>query len=305
MMRASAPTVPVAKDPLGPLTELQGTWVGKGFNLIALPTFDKSVNKFRLKLNATTETLKFESIGGPIPNRGNLQPDVNLFGVHYLQSVDDANGEGALHLEPGIFLNVPPTTVPPVKTNTIVRMATIPHGDSLLAQGDGFEVNGGPVIDIADSTPFTLGPKGNRINDTNPAYLAQYTNPILPPNIPIEAVANPNVLLTNAIKGQKIIKTVVLRVHATPVGGINGTPVTAKPGDVGGIVNIPFVVSNANANSMSSIFWIETVQEKGGNKFMQLQYTQTVILDFPVPGPNGKPVDIKWPHISVATLIKR
>jgi hypothetical protein len=47
---------------------------------------------------------------------------------------------------------------------------------------------------------------------------------------------------------------------------------------------------------MNSIFWIETVQRPDGSQFLQLQYTQTVLLVF-----DG----IVWPHISVATLIKR
>ena len=47
---------------------------------------------------------------------------------------------------------------------------------------------------------------------------------------------------------------------------------------------------------MSAIFWVEKVEDATGNVFMQLQYTQTVILDF---------IGIKWPHISVATLVKQ
>ena len=116
--------------------------------------------------------------------------------------------------------------------------------------------------------------------------------------IPAGAVANPNVVLLDAIADQKIVSTTVLSVSANPVGGINGTPISppSKPAQVGGIVNIPFVVANANANSFSAIFWIETVENDDGTKFMQLQYTQTVILEF---------LDLKWPHVSVATLIKQ
>lgn len=117
-------------------------------------------------------------------------------------------------------------------------------------------------------------------------------------------IANPNLVLTNALAaqqaaGQKVIETTVLQVNANPVGGINGTPVTppSKPDLVGGIDNIPFVDTNANANSFSAIFWIEVVEDSADqSKFVQLQYTQTVILEF---------VGIKWPHISVATLVKQ
>ena len=43
----------------------------------------------------------------------------------------------------------------------------------------------------------------------------------------------------------------------------------------------------------TAIFWIETVKNPDGTTFLQLQYTQRVLLVF-----NG----LVWPHISVATL---
>jgi hypothetical protein len=295
--RATPPSAAVAHPALGLLAELPGTWMGSGFNLISLP--DKHDNKpFRLKLNATMETLRFSSIGGPIPNRGSGQDDIEFFGVHYLQLINDAHDHGALHLEPGIWLNIGPTDDPKAGPS-VVRLATIPHGDSLLSQGISLKVQGGPKIEVADSTPFTLDAvTGARKNDTNPQYLAPFNTTPLPAGVPAGAIANPNIVLTDAINGQKIIETVVLSVSATPVGGINGTPISPpnKPSDVGGIVNIPFVLKNANANAFSAIFWIETVEHRDGYRFLQLQYTQTVILDF---------IGLKWPHISVATLVKR
>ncbi len=300
-VRASAPSH-IVQDRLGPLAELPGSWLGKGFNLTSLP--DKQHNqKFRLMLNATQENLTFTAISAPIPNRGNLQDDISFLGLHYLQSVHDAVTVEGLHIEPGLWLNLPATTAP-MAGPSVARLSTIPHGDSVLAQGNFLVVEGGPQIGVADSTPFTLGPDGARINDTSDVYLAPYKNAVPPPGIPAEAIANPNIMLQAAIEGQNIVKTVVLIVHASPVGGINGSPVTPEPGAVGGIVNIPFIVANANANSMSAIFWIEWVENTDGSFFLQLQYTQTVILDFPVPGPDGNLIDIKWPHISVATLIK-
>ena len=61
-------------------------------------------------------------------------------------------------------------------------------------------------------------------------------------------------------------------------------------------MNIPFVVANANVTQFDAIFWIERVRQPDGSHFMQLQYTQTVILNF---------LGINWPHISVATLVKQ
>lgn len=45
-----------------------------------------------------------------------------------------------------------------------------------------------------------------------------------------------------------------------------------------------------------SIFCIEKVENPDCRQFMQLQYTQTIMLDF---------LDINWPHIAVATLVKQ
>jgi hypothetical protein len=300
--RASAPFDALHAQ-LGPLTELPGTWVGRGFNLIALPNFANG-NKplpFRLKLSDTRETLNFSSIGGPIPNRGETQPDIFFVGVHYFQQISDAVTLAGMHLEPGMWLNLPPT-LPNGNDPSVARMATIPHGDALVAQGalinGGKPIPGGPRIEVVDPLPFTLAPNGDRIDDPNPIYIAPYKNPVnLPPGITTDIVLNPNQLLLNDIKGQNIIETTVLRVDANPLANLNGPlPPSSPPAPLGGITNIPFVNTNAKATTMSAIFWIEKVEDSTGSVFMQLQYTQTVILDF---------IGIKWPHVSVATLVKQ
>ena len=268
---------------LGPLMELPGTWVGSGFNLIARP--DKHDNKpFFLELNATRETLSFTQIGAPIPNRGTGQDDIFFLGVHYLQQISDAVGNAALHLEPGMWLNIPATT-DPVAPASVARLATIPHGDALLAQGSSLDVQGPPQIAAVSSTPtFSTGPNAGQ--PVTGAYLDPFTTTPLPPGIPAGAIANPNLVLTDAISKQKIVETTVLIVSTT----------TQIGGSAGGIENIPFVVQNANATSMSATFWIEKVQrEDGVGTFLQLQYTQKVILNF---------LGIDWPHVQVATLVK-
>jgi hypothetical protein len=58
-----------------------------------------------------------------------------------------------------------------------------------------------------------------------------------------------------------------------------------------GAEDIPFLGPNATVGQFSAIFWIETV-EYDGRQFLQLQYTQTVLLNF---------ADLSWPHVSVAT----
>jgi hypothetical protein len=294
----AAPPIASVLPQLGHLSNLPGTWVGSGFNLIALP--DKHDDKpFRLKLSATKETLSFTTVGAPIPNRGSAQDDISFLGLHYFQQVSDAVTNEALHLEPGLWLNLPSTTAP-LQAPSVVRLSAIPHGTSVLAQGTSLSVDQGPTIARADSTPFKLDPAtGARQNDDNAKYLAPFTATSAPAGIPAEAIADPNVVLTNAIKGQKILKTEVLSVSAMPIAGINGTqvvPPSAKDPASGGILNVPFVTANANANSFAAIFWIETVEGPDGSEFLQLQYTQTTILEF---------LGLKWPHISVATLIKQ
>jgi hypothetical protein len=51
---------------------------------------------------------------------------------------------------------------------------------------------------------------------------------------------------------------------------------------------------NASANQVEATFWIESIAARDDRPaFMQLQYTQTVMLDF---------ATLHWPHITVATL---
>lgn len=297
LFRAAAPSA-TTQAQLGPLAELLGNWVGKGFNQVSLPGNPDPSLIFRLTLNATTETLTFDTAGGLIPDRGlGVNNDIFYLGLRYLQEVTDATTNELIHLEPGLWLNLPATTSPSTSP-TVARLGTIPHGDALLAQGNFFTVDGGPQIGTADTTPFTLDPTtGARQNVTSAQYLAPFTSTSLPPGIPTGAIANPNILLTEAIQGQNIVNTVVLSVAANPIGGINGTPIAPPnaPNNVGAITNIPFVNANPNPNSFSAIFWIETVQNPDGSQRLQLQYTQTVIFDF-----DG----LKWPHVSVATLVK-
>ena len=91
-------------------------------------------------------------------------------------------------------------------------------------------------------------------------------------------VNDPNSLLTNDIQGQKITRTIVLEVAST-----RRPPSTYRSSG-----------RNAAMAGFSAIFWIETVEGADGD-YLQLQYTQTVLLNF-----NG----LSWPHVSAATLLK-
>jgi hypothetical protein len=302
--RASGPltTLP-SQNKLGLLGDLPGTFLGTGFNLIARPA--KHDNQpFFLEVNATQEILEFANIGGDIPNRGSVQDDLFLHGLRYLQRVADCEQHTAIHLEPGLWLHVPATTAPdPVTPETYVRQATIPHGDSVLAQSTFFTtVNGGPQISPVDSTPFTGDIPDLNSSPANPVTNVDYLRPYRETPLPTEClpagldaaetIKNPALVLQAAISSQNIVETVVIQISTASVQN-------------GGIVNIPFVVQNANATRLDAIFWIEKVADPlivdPPGEYIQLQYVQRVILAFPPAV--GAPI-IQWPHISVATLVK-
>ena len=273
---------------MGPLTDLAGTWVGTGFSLVSLPDFDPNPPStgplpFRIRLSSTIEVLEFTPIGGAVPNRGSTgQLDISIFGLRYLQRIADAATNEALHIEPGFWLNVPATTVPPGSAS-VVRQGSIPHGNSLLALGTALTVSSGPEINPVSSIPTKNPPIPPALAS---GYLTPFNNPPLPPGFKPPFVGNLNLALEEAILGQDIIQTVVLPIStAAPAAG----PAT----QVGGIINMPFDVANADATKLDAIFWIETVRQPDGSTFLQLQYTQTVILHF---------LEIDWPHISGATL---
>lgn len=320
LFRAGGSVATAAKN-RGLLKDLPGRWQGKGFNMIARPTHgDPAHPVFFLQLNATSETLEFTSIGGDIPNRGSVEPTRLLHGVHYLQTVTDCADGSGIHKEPGIWIRVPgpvdgdievdPTTDPDPhpEDDTYVRLATIPHGDSLVAQSTAaFRVPQGPQIDAVTTFPFPLTDPIPGLNDvthavdTNPRYTAPFTTSALPAEcLPagLDAAAtikDPTEVLRAQIAGQTITDTVVLVISTSFPDP--RTPPLSSPQQLQGIVNIPFVISNATATQMDAIFWIEKVQSTNASDghFLQLQYVQRVILDF---------AGLHWPHVSVATLVK-
>lgn len=289
--------------PLGPLTAFTGNWTGRGFNAIfrpnntTTPTFPPplSTSDNVLELNLTQESLSFSPNLFSIPNRGSgTQKDLFLNGVPYLQTVNDVTSPPAngIHFEPGMWLSVPASTNPnePV---TIARMASIPHGTTIVAQGVVLAtVQGGPDIKPVGMTPFPPATPATPITPPFPSQTATNANtPRLPQNLApfiaagtiTQAILNdPNTLLRNQIHNQTITETVVIGISthpATPLffGPLPGgaTPATQPPplpapGFAGGTDNIAFlqglaappptgVGPNAQSVQMDAVFWIETV----------------------------------------------
>ncbi|HEY0035062.1 MAG TPA: heme-binding protein [Longimicrobium sp.] len=280
---------------LGPLSMLPGTWTGQGFNNIWRPFHDptNAANDHFLELNLTDETLEFTPIPGTIPNRGLLQPDITMAGVNYLQQISDQNTLQGLHFEPGMWLNVPATTNPKEPV-TVARLASIPHGTVMLAQGT-FSPSpqpGPPEFPVVEITPFQVGNPNAKVPFPNESTLSNPSDFRSPPaaikGITQGMVDNPNSVLQAAIAGQTILQTITLHVTSLP------TPVAG-----GGTANTAFLQGaapgggNADAAQVEATFWIETVQGQDGQNFLQLQYSQRVLLDFN---------HLSWPHFSVATL---
>lgn len=362
---------------LGLLAELAGTWEGHGFNLIARPDFEGNANLY-LQLNQTKETLKADPISSAIPNRGFGQQDIELFGLTYLDKISDTFTGGALHIEPGIWVTQPPTNYPPETpggqsgAQIIARMASIPHGNSLLAQGVAAPFTGAPILKTAtaqyngsafpsfNSTPFPIPPSGlptlnaagssEKLSAPVAPGFQQYdlsiaesaanprtpfgTDPADPPlpanlnGVPMQDVVNDPILLL-----QKVVQDQVAAGHTFEGTVLNiatqakvqffqkpnskpGDPtVTVSPANgAGGIENILFLEGgepigskgpNADTALVYATFWLERVSHAKRRPFMQLQYAQMVILNFPILlVPAGKSPLLGWPHISVGTLRK-
>jgi len=358
-VKAPAPAPP---PPLGPLTAFVGDWVGNGFNTIFRPDSTATPTVLPtpvppsplprdniLELNLTSESLSFSPSLGSVPNRGTAaQSDIFLNGVPYLQTINDITIHGesvGIHVEPGIWIHVPATTVPGLD-ESITRMASIPHGATIEAQGTSLSVAGPPTIAPVDITPFTIGSSPLKKitfpsqTASNPATLRipQDLGPFITRGTITQAMLDdPNSLLRGHISKQKIINTTAIIISTAPPPPPQSLPFG------GGVDNIAFLLGqadasapNAKAQQMTAIFWIETVEEvirvppyKVGRPpilikakpsapgqrvptfsvtppfdlekerqitvtFTQIQYTQTVFLNF---------AGLTWPHVSVNTLV--
>jgi len=275
-------------DPLGPLSALPGTWKGKGFNAIWRP-HHPGQDRF-LELNLTNETIVFSKINGAIPNRGLQMHDINMHGITYMQQISEASGGTGLHVEPGIWATVPATS-DPNEPSTVVRMASIPHGTTILAQGITEFHQGGPQnIPNNNILPFPIGGGAPiqfaelNLSQSSPFRFAS-------PGVTQAMVNNPNGVLQSVIQGKPMKNRTFIQVstkHQPIAGGGTANTAFLAAGSLGG---------NAKAVEVDATFWIETLPGGQGNPDqLQLQYTQLVLLNF-----NG----LSWPHVTVATLQKQ
>ena len=153
------------------------TFAGTGYNTIWRPRSKKPIlpivagNKPDvLELNLTAETMAFSKSLGDVPNRGvTEQADLMLKGISYVQRVgafenpetgsNDSPNPVGIHFEPGLFMFVPKSeNNPRGQPATINRMASVPHGTTINAQGQvPTQRAGRPNMDVESINPFTLG----------------------------------------------------------------------------------------------------------------------------------------------------
>ncbi len=307
---------------LGPLAPLVGKWEGKGtgWNMIALP-FKDTVNPkipFRILMNQYDEKLNFSTVGDKIPNRGRTE-DQEVATLDYQQVVTQIDAEdfphsglagpagSDIHHEPGLWIHVKDGQ-PTINGINIARLASVPHGNSVLATGTAKQVDGMPEILGISALPFgrfeSIGqtsPDEYDFRDPNDEYLSPYKHYIDNPymgkvtGVPLFPGFTPrdmNQILNFANKGVDIVKTTVLNVDSTR--------------EHGGIKNMPFVQREAEPVSMRSTFWLQQLKEKDkyGNPKLRLQYSQVVMLDFFDNREDQMPGRAQWPHISINTLEK-
>ena len=307
---AAAVSEPAA-NPLGKLAGLAGRWTGEGFNVIWRPHHPVEgplLGDHILELNRTIEQLDFEEIPGDIPNRGLLQRDIPLHGLTYLQQISDANERDdhgnpkGQHTEPGLWVVVPQTRHPR-EPETVARLASIPHGTTILAQGTAQGPDPGPPPDPPPVSikPFPIGhPRFKQdLVEQNLREDGQFRIPRHPERhgITQQMVNNPHSFLTHPPPA--IVPGPAAGPHTSPVATTTTLQVSTHdrslPG--GGAANIAFLTGTDKPNAVTSFvtatFWLQTFE--GASHPRRLQYSQLVLLDF-----HG----FSWPHVTVATLRK-
>ena len=333
------------EESLGPLKMLPGTWAnvrpehrldgnlfkgqgtmqgqgkspfdGRGWNLIALPFAEAGQRRnYRILMNQYNEVLKFDLIDDKVPNRGitvtrpAAPADQLVAALDYEQMIaqiaakdisesGDAGDPGLpIHHEPGFFLHMRNQTTDDLN---IARLATIPHGNAVTALGESGSIEGAPNIQALSGLPE--GVSNNILESvkhaTDPSsYLFPYNQFMQNPfkgvlegtSFPGFSPENANALLKLGLP-DNVVNTTVLPTDTEILEA--------------GIVNIPFVVRQADAAEMKSTFWIMELDERDekDRPRLVLAYSQFIFLDF-FNRLDGRPGLIRWPHISINMMEK-
>jgi len=276
---------------LGPLAALIGTWVStpqNGFNVMPIPEATAK-NGFILKNFYYYEEITFSAISEKVANRGGTD-EQDCYTIFYEQRVFFSDGpqkDQLVHAENGTWLHLvktqqklgavgfdpmpsppAPNPVPPQDPETaIVKQVSVPHGNSILANGSFTIFNGAPSIPDVNTLPIGA-PKGfDELYGPNVA-----NNPNINPN----AVLQATLALTPA---DSVVRTTFIDVDSD---------------NNGDVLNIPYMRSHINVSRFTNQLWLEELT----SGIVQMQYSQNITLDFPQPDGSV----IQFPHIVANTL---
>lgn len=279
---------------------------------------------------------------GRTPDSDTGKLDQTIVALNYFQKITQIDSDDfpktdlherfngkPIHKEPGLWLHMTDHETTGIN---IARLGTIPHGNSFLAAGrfrengtnpdiiknpnelelrrfipniNGVVVGGGENPEEIDLEPIVDSNTGEIIIDYFKPYRHFHENPYKgKENIsgfsgfePVHTTKLLEHALLKVLSSIGKIKRVMrLRVDSTlDHAGVNRFTHN-------GIVNIPFVVREADATAMNSTFIIYEVEdsETGKNRHF-MQYAQNVILDF-IGRPDGHPGRARWPHVSINTM---
>jgi hypothetical protein len=192
---------------------------------------------------------------------------------------------------------VPPTTEPAEAQTIYTRMASIPHGVTVNAQGislgrktgkpdfNNIKVNINPFFIGQAQQPSAPGTRffpSQTAATPQTARIPQDLTPFINAGtITQDMIDNPNVVLQKEIASQDMESFVTLIVTTDSAGKLPtpppnpanppAAPVTTPPGFAGGPAEIAFLTgdnnippqnANAHAFKFTAVFWIETVRER-------------------------------------------
>lgn len=266
------------------MTDLRGRWVGEGINTLWVPSRADSnpvtpppmynpdpsgppKPQPRFVASRTTETLVISEPLGDVPNKG-AEDEINESASAYSDHVYDENGK-LVHAETGFWLGTPVTSS---ATGTAVgKLAAIPHGTTVLAQG--------PLPSRADGTGQITAPAAE------PATPATLPTGMTAPSGPLDPVYIANVALY-----------IQRRFEADRTGLLWQFELSSGGADV---ANISFLKANAPVTSVRSTYWIGNLgirtDTAGAQEAAVLAYVQVATINF-----DG----IDWPHVSVGYLLR-
>jgi hypothetical protein len=297
-------------DSLGPLKGLLGTWEGSlGLSVVRLPEVKHGGDggktaAFSTLVQNYTESVTFTPIFGAVLNRGYQdanqydpagQLNQTLLGVTYalqIYELDPAGQRGQLlHVENGQWLKQATPGVD--KGWSFGRMALIPHGSAVIATGSSeARASAAEVKEsmqgLQDAGGFSGFPSNQGFAPLGYGDLGG-----IPAGDPLSKL-----------------------VQDMGEDGVNveADELRVSSGDgAGSIAMLQNIKSQVFNEDFLLTLWIQRVRDGAGSQYEQLQYIQSVQLDFEAKfspecesrvASSSRDCLIKWPHYQVNTLRK-